>query len=235
MRWFLILAATVLLTSCFDIREEVWIHRDGSGRIDFSYTVPREAVLLAGGADEIRTTIRSIAASGEGIHLDAIDIEPASSGTRIAVKARIDSLASLLDLKKSEAMESMPAMAERINGTFDVRISPRGIDFERRIDFAGALGLAALAIPPAERESRRLEYTIHLPTAARTTNADEVLDGGRTLVWRRSLGGALEEPLSIAFDAPLPIPWWAWVLVLLIAAGGILAVARRFRRGRRRA
>ncbi|MCU0796208.1 MAG: hypothetical protein MUF31_09770 [Akkermansiaceae bacterium] len=224
----------LLLSSCFDIREEIWIGRDGSGRIDFTYVVPSQALTLAGGEEEIRKSVETMMSSEPGMHLDRFDITPTDRGTRIEIEARIDTLDSLLDLKESDTMTRMPPIGEKLMGTFDIRLSPQGIDFERHIDAGAALGLARLAISPAERRERKMEYIIHLPTSAKSTNADQVLDEGRTLVWKRSLGEALSSPLRMGFQAPLPIPLWALILVPLLLGLGLFFTLRWLRKRRLR-
>lgn len=234
MRHLLALLGALLLSSCFDVREEIWIHRDGSGRIDFSYVVPPHALTLAGGEEELRKSVEAMTAETEGLRVEKFTITPTDRGTRIDIQASIDSLTSLLDLKDSETMASMPPIGEKLMGTFDIRLSPGGIDFERRIEVGSALGLARLAISGAERRERSMSYIIHLPTAATSTNADQILDGGHTLIWKRSLGETLGAPLAMEFRAPLPIPAWAIALILAAILLALAFTIRWFRKRRRR-
>ena len=124
MRHLLALLGALLLSSCFDVREEIWIHRDGSGRIDFSYVVPPHALTLAGGEEELRQSVEAMTAETEGIRVEKFTITPTDRGTRIDIQASIDSLTSLLDLKDSETMASMPPIGEKLMGIPGMILAP---------------------------------------------------------------------------------------------------------------
>ncbi len=234
MRHLVVLLGILLFSSCFEVREEVWIHRDGSGRLEIDLTVPARAIALAGGEAELRRSVDAWFAANPQVVLENFALRPSGSdGDRtISLAASAPSLPDLVELPADSTSEGAIPSVEHIAGTFNVNVSPTGIDFHRRIDLGDAFGLAAFAISPAQRRERKLEYTVHLPTASTSHNADEVLDGGRTLIWRRNLGQALTGPVEMRFQAPLPYP--AGVLVaggLLLAIAGVFVV-RHLRRRR---
>lgn len=232
-----VLAALAALASsaCFDIREELHIHRDGSGRAALDYTVPASALRLAGGKAGVEEKVRALIASQPKLRLDAVTVEEAGPDeARIALRISTDSMLALLDMKESEAFRQLPSAAGKLAGDIDVR--PRGLDlhFARTVDVGDALGLAALAIGREERAKRKLTYIVHLPRAASESNATAVADQGRTLIWEATLGEALRRPLVTRFRAPLPIPWYAHAGTLAVIAGlvgwGLRAIRRRRRR-----
>jgi hypothetical protein len=206
----LILAACLLLSACFDIREEVWIERNGAGRAELRYTVPESALLFNGGA----------IATQPSLMLDGVSVEVKDDRATVTVKVSTKSLLSLLDLKKSESFQNLSETTANIAGHFDVRLRWLDLDFSRSVQVKEALGLAALAIGAEERQNRRLTYIIHLPKAAKETNATQVTDDGKTLTWDYTLGEAMKKPVVTRFRATMPIPRYAWAA----AAGALLAV-----------
>jgi hypothetical protein len=139
---------------------------------------------------------------------------------------------SLLELRNSDEFEKLPSAASNIAGDLVVQLKGLDIDFTRTVKVREALGLASLAIGADDRRNRSLEYIIHLPRAAKESNAASTADGGKTLVWKSSLGDAMKGPLVTHFRAALPIPWYAHVAAGLLLAG-IVALILRIRRKRR--
>lgn len=199
---------SLALTACFDIREEVWIRPDGSGRAELRYTVPEAATVLSGGAPGIERRIRGLIESQPPLKLGKLEVVPENGELKIAVDVSTDSMLSLVDLKASDRMEDLPEAATDIMGQFDVRIHGLDIDFSRTVRVGEALGLASLAIPGEEKELRRISYIIHLPEPPEDDNADRTANDGRTLIWESSLGDALKRPLVTRFRARMPLPRW---------------------------
>lgn len=227
--------ATLLLSACFDIREEIHIHRDGSGKAALDYTIPASALLLAGGKEGMEGRIRELVASQPKLRLDSVEVGDAGADeARIAVRISTDSMLSLLELQESEAFRELPSAAGKLAGHIDFRL--RGLDlyFARTVEVREALGFAALAIGGDERAKRKLTYIVHLPRAASESNATSVADGGRTLVWESTLGEAMRGPLVTRFRAPLPIPWYAHAAALALVAGLVLWWLRVRRQRRQR-
>ena len=233
----LILASCLLLSACFDIREEVWIERNGAGRAELRYTVPESALLFNGGAYGTEKKIRELIASQPSITLDDVSVEVKDERATVTVKVSTKSLLSLLDLKKSESFQNLSETTTNIAGHFDVRLRWLDLDFSRSVQVKEALGLAALAVASEERENRRLTYIIHLPKAAKENNATQVTDGGKTLTWDYTLGEAMRKPIITRFRATMPIPRYAWVAAagaLLLITGSAVWVTKKIRRLSRR-
>ena len=226
-------AACLLLAACFDVREEVWIHRDGSGRAELRYTVPDSALLLAGGSAALEEKIRALVATQPPLRLDGVQIAAWDGQAHVAVNISTESMLSLLDLKKSEDFDDLPESSAAIAGHFDVRLKWLDLDFSRSIHVREALGLASLAVGADDRANRRLTYIVHLPKAAKESNATELRDGGKTLVWDYTLGEAMKKPVVTRFRATMPIPRYAWAavaVVLIAAAWMVLRWRKRLRR-----
>jgi hypothetical protein len=224
IRYLLVLLVVPWLTSCLELREEVWIEADGSGRMAIDYSVPTRALAAFGGAGGVRGEIESLFDEIDGLDLDEVRVENVdSSRTRLRVAASAPSMLDLLDLRESEALTKLPPSAAHFMGEIEVGLDGLNVEMHRRLDLKRGLGLAALGIDRRERETRRVTYIVHLPVAAGTHNATRTENGGRTLIWEHTLGDALTAPLELEFRSPLPIP-----RALLIAAGlvvGALAAA----------
>ncbi|MCW1925785.1 hypothetical protein OKA05_24720 [Luteolibacter arcticus] len=233
----LALVACLLLSACFDIREEVWIERNGAGRAELRYTVPESALLLSGGAAGVEKKIRDLIASQPSLILDGVSVEVRDERAIVAVNVSTKSMLSLLDLKKSDSFQNLPESTANIVGHFDVRLRWLDLDFSRSIHVREALGLASLAVGSEDREQRRLTYIVHLPKAAKESNATLITDGGKTLTWDTTLDEAMKRPLVTRFRATMPIPRYAWAAVagaLLAIAGSAVWVTRKLRRLSRR-
>jgi hypothetical protein len=227
--------ACLALSACFDIREEIHVHRDGSGRAALDYTIPRSALLLGGGKEGMEGKIRELVASQPKLRLDRVKVtEAGADEARIEVGISTDSMLSLLDLQESDAFKELPSAAGKLAGHIDFRLRGLDLHFARTVEVREALGLAALAIGGEERAKRKLTYIVHLPRAASESNATSVADGGRTLVWEATLGEAIRGPLVTRFRAPLPIPWYAHAAGAALVAGLAGWGLRIFRRRRRR-
>lgn len=227
--------ASLALSACFDIREEIHVQRDGSGRAALDYTIPRSALLLGGGKEGMEGKIRELVASQPKLRLDTVKVtEAGGDEARIEVGISTDSMLSLLDLQESEAFKELPSAAGKLAGHIDFRLRGLDLHFARTVEVREALGLAALAIGGEERAKRKLTYIVHLPSAASESNATSVADGGRTLIWESTLGEALRGPLVTRFRAALPIPWYAHAagaaLVAGLAGWGLRVLRRRRRR-----
>lgn len=231
---FLAGLACLALSACFDIREEVWIHPNGSGRAELHYTIPESALLLGGGTAGLESKVRELVASQPKIRLDAVEVLTGNEEAKIVVKLSTDSMLSLIDLQKSEAFQKMPDAASNIAGTVVLKLKGLDIDFTRTVKVREALGLGVLAIGSEDRAKRNLEYIIHLPKAAKESNATSVSDGGKTLVWRSTLGEALKKPVVTRFRAALPIPWFVHLGAALLLFGIVVLILRTRRKRRQR-
>lgn len=235
LRRALVCFLTLLLASCFDIREEIWVEADGSGRLRFDYTVPTRAFQLAGGEDGIGPKIRKVFDEEPKLRLDELSFVAVGDDTRLTLQASTESLLSLMDLQESEAFHALPEASGDLAGTIDVKLRGLSVDVKRTIDFQKALGLATLAIDREQRETRRVTYILHLPQPTLEHNASRTEDEGRTLIWDHSLGEALDQPLVTSLRARIPLPWWSYVVIVLLPLLLGLAAFGLIRRLRRRA
>ena len=222
--------ACLLLSSCFDIREEIWINPNGSGRAEMEYVVPTGALGLIGGESGLRERVQELIDSEPDLHLEALTLTSSAGNTTITLKAFTDSMVSLIGMQENEIIKSLPESARGIGGEFNVKLEGLAVSFDRQIDLQKALGLASLAISGNQRHQRNLNYTIHLPNKPTTHNATRTTDNGRTLIWEYTLGEALSKPINHHFLVKIPIPWWAYAGAAIIAALIIFGGVKVWRR-----
>ena len=226
--------ACLVLSACFDIREEVWIRPTGSGLAKLDYSIPESALLLSGGTAGLEAKIRDLVATKPEIRLDAVAVTVVDGEAKIAAVLSTDSMLSLLELRNSDEFKKLPSAASNIAGDLVVQLKGLDIDFTRTVKVRDALGLASLAIGADDRRNRSLEYIIHLPRAAKESNAASTADGGKTLIWKSTLGDAMKGPLVTHFRAALPIPWYAHVAAGLLLTGIVVLILRIRRKRRQR-
>jgi hypothetical protein len=233
---FLTTLGCLILNSCFDVREEIWIKPDGSGRAEVNYSVPSSALALAGGENGIQDEIQRIFDSEPELRLDEFVATSSGGDTNIRIKASTDSMLSLIDMQDNEVLKNLPEAASGFAGEFDVKLDGLAISFDRRINLQKTLGIASLVISGEQRQKRKLTYIIHLPNKPESHNAPSTADAGRTLIWNYTLGDALSSPISTSFIVKIPIPWWAYAgvaLLLALLAWSLTKLIRRFTSGSR--
>lgn len=215
------------LGGCIDSREEVWIERDGSGRAEIRVEIPSAATTLHGGPDGLRELVESFIDGGSGIETDSITISTADARTTVAVAIRFESALKASEVMEGEAIDQLPTAAQSFVGTARTRIHGLTLDFNRTIDPGAALPGATL-LPGKPWQGHALEYIIHLPVAAKSSNATRTENDGCTLVWDIPLADAVRAPFSTRFEMDLPIPWStvSAVAIPLSLAGGWLLLRR---------
>ncbi len=215
----------LLVASCIDCKEELWIHADGSGAAEATYDLPSSAVRLGGGEEKIRKSIDTLLAENPSLHQEAFDIVTAEGRTKIHLRLRFESALKLVDLSKLKSTESLPATAQQLAGTFDFRL--KGLEFElNRTIEANKAFVGGLFMPRKEIAGRKLLYILHLPQPPVESNATRTEDNGSTLIWDYSLEEALKGPVTTRFKAQIPIPWWAYATVAVIVTGLIALLIR---------
>ena len=223
----------LLLPSCIDGREEVWIDAKGGGRAEFTYDLPAVAASLQGGVPGVEKLLRTLLENQPGATHEVTQI-----GDRLKIQARIP-FSSLGDLSRlasppKKGERPLPAAFKHFAGTFDLRRSGRTIDISRTIEPGKAIP-GGRFIPPSQLETRRLVHIIHLPIPATASNATRTEDSGRTLIWEHPLASALRKPVTTRFQAVVPLPAWlvpSDIGLSLAATIGITLLIRSIRKSR---
>lgn len=237
MKWlhFMALLATCLLTSCIDCHEEIWLEADGSGHADISYTLPAVAAKFQGGEKGVREMIGKFLAETKAIRSSSHEVTTEKDRLHIHVSAAFDSALDLKEVATGGSMEKLPSSAENLAGKVNVSMQGRTIDLTRTISPGAALP-GSMFMPASNFEGHRLVYIIHLPVAAKESNATRIEDGGRTLVWDFSLAQTIRAPFNTHFKAEIPIPKSlviACSFTLLVAGGLTVFGIRKLRQFKR--
>lgn len=219
----------LLLSSCFiDGNEEVWIHKDGSGRLEATYEMHPSVMRRLGGAEQLRKKLEEAIAKDPTLTATAIDhrVEPGRVVFHFA--AEFEDLRELAKFPQrhlrdsSEPGKTVPE--EALFGKIQLRLNGLVLSLYREVDLAPILPEAAKNNPGLLGNST-FRYTFHLPVAATENDAHEVRNKGKTLTWSFLLREHTTEPMAIYAKARLPLPWWIWLsLVLLIVLFVLLLI-----------
>lgn len=225
----LLLAVTSFhLSSCIDGREEVWIEPNGSGRAEIQYSLPARAVQMKGGDGAVLAMIRDFIGATPEISASTCEVRTEGDRTRIRVTTEFDSALDLKNAAESEGLAVLPPSAASLAGVVNARLDGRTLDFSRTIRPADALPGSSF-LPDSTFAGHQLSYIIHLPGIASSHNATRTENGGRTLIWDKSLVEAIRAPVVTQFRIAIPIPW-KWISAI---AAGLAILATLILRHRR--
>ena len=205
----LAVAGCLLLLSCIDGHEEYWLEPDGSGRATIRYEVPAAFAASMGGTPGIEAVLDQFIR--ETPTLTHATRQVTRQGDRLTVEFAA-SFKSVLDLITAVSGESALTPAgsnsplDPLIGKFDVRQQGLRVDFTRTVFPSKALP-GSFFMPAAKLDGRHLVYVLHLPVAARESNATRTEAAGRTLIWDQPFKGGAVKQLVLSFDADLPLPW----------------------------
>lgn len=215
-----LILGVLLLNACLDVREEFWIHEDGSAEAEITCHMPKAATFALGGADGAKALAERILKDEDSI--DSYKVQVIESGKQLTLKVHceVDELLKFDRLRKSiQRQEDLHPAVRKMVGDFDITIDGlSGVSVTRTVSPGEAVP-ALLWLPKSQTEGHRMVKIMHFPMAITNHNAHETWDDNRTLMWESSLDSAIRNPLVYQFVMPYPIPW-AWV-----AAAGISLVA----------
>ncbi len=221
-------ACSLLLSSCIDGREEVWLEADGSGRAHFRYDIPATAAKFQGGTKGVEELLDSLLADFPGSTRDvAID----GDRLRVEVKLAFASVEEISKMKSSMDGQRVPGSMEHLAGVFDVKREGLSVDFTRTVSPGKALPTSF--IPASEFRDRRLTYILHLPVVPQESTATRTENGGLTQIWDQPLSAAIRKPVVIHFKAKIPVPGWIIATgagLASVMACGVFLVVRKMRR-----
>ncbi len=212
-----VLAAVILLESCFDGREEYWVDASGGGCADITYCLSASAVAMHGGNDKIRDAVNAFLKDSPAITHSACEVVTEGDHTRVRVRAIYGSAMDLMDTMKDQSINRLPSAAVHLAGEVKTTLHGRTIDVTRTVSVAKAVP-GCLLLPGSAFAGKRMVYIIHLPASPTGSNATRTDDGGRTLVWDIPLSQAVKTDSVIHFNLLIPIPW------LLVSAAGVVVL-----------
>ncbi len=227
----LAVSAAGLLVSCIDGREEIWIHADGSGRADLTYTVPALAAELQGGRMGLTRMLQDFSQRTPSLTAFGYDLTESNDRLTIHVIANFASALALKEVTKGDSLAKLPAAASELAGEVNVNLAGRTVDFSRTIAAGKALP-GAFFMPASSFAGRNLTYIIHLPEPTVESNATRIEDGGRTLIWEVPLTDAISTPFTLHFKSRLPLPAWLLLVVTLVLVLVAIFMRRMLRKSK---
>lgn len=226
----LVAGIMLLLVSCIDSREEFWIEANGSGRGQITYTIPATAARIHGGDAGIHKLIEDFFQATPSIKRPRHEVLTADGRTTVMVEFSFDSALDLMRTSSADSLDQLPDAAAHFFGKTHVSWQGRDLEITRSLSPGKALPGAAFL--PASQLEGRLVTLMHLPSAARSSNATRTENGGRTLIWETSFADAVKTPLNHRFKIELPLPWvmLGCIVPPVVLIGGGMWIIRRRRR-----
>lgn len=228
-----LLAFILTLTSCIEGDEELWLNRDGSGRIDATYRMPPAIMNRFGGADKLQKRLEKAINKEPGIRIDEISHHLEGAQVVFHLKADFDDAREFVGLPRKHLRDpdtpDTPSTEEAFFGVMNLQLSGLSLEFDRNVDLSPAL-------PPSIRDNAVMlgdsafRYTLHLPTKPSTHNATSTSNDGATLHWAFPLKKHASTPMLLQTSMPLPIPLWLWALVGAVVLLLIFIVAKFIKR-----
>ncbi|MDX1679751.1 MAG: hypothetical protein R3242_03375 [Akkermansiaceae bacterium] len=223
LSWILHLCALpclLLIASCVDIREEFWIHDDGSAEAEVICDMPRNSSLIMGGPKGVKAIAEKIMANEPCVDSYEVHVSEHDKRLKLRIRCEIDELMSLEQLRDSIARnKELPESVRKMVGEFEVGVKGlTHLAVSRTVNPGEALP-ALRWIPKSKLEGHSITKIMHFPYRIEEHNAHEQWDDGQTLSWKTPLASAIQGPVVYEFTIPAPIPW-PWV----IAAASILTL-----------
>lgn len=233
LRLFIACLATLLVSSCLDSHEEVWINADASGKAQVRIALPLHIANANGGEQELKALITDYFESTPAFTSYSVATSVAGDQMVIDLHMTFDNAFDLKDLSTNPVYEQLPDAADDLLGITKVEIDGTKLNFLRTIDLTQAIPGSVL-IPKDQLKGHKLTTIIHLPIAASSHNADFSDKSGKTLIWTTPLATALRKPVNQVFTMEIPMPWFSISLitagVLLIAGTVVFYLRRRLKR-----
>jgi hypothetical protein len=232
---FALITLALSLASCIEGDEELWLHADGSGRIETTYRMPPAIMNRLGGAETLKTRLQGAVEKEPSVRIETLDYRLEGPLIVFELKADFDDVRTFIELPKkhlSQPSAGGPSAEESLFGMMNLQLSGLSLDFERTIDLSPVLP-ASIQNNAAMLGESAFNYTLHLPAKPTSQNADSVGPDGKSLHWSFLLRDHAKEPMQLETRMLLPLPWWVWtigaLLVLLIALVGFKLLKRLIR------
>jgi len=227
-----LLFITLLLTSCIDGKEEITIHKDGSGSVKINYTIPKQA-LAEKDANTLQEFLLEIQKRNPSVQLKTFEIKTRPRALfgptmqTLNIQLDFDSTYKLSEIYEAELarlqsqdsstkpdpkLTSLVAKSKAILGTIDIQLNGLTLDFNRTIDleplFEGRLKNGNIF------GNSKFHYIINLPIPAGENNATTTTNEGKTLQWTIGLKESFGKPIRMKSKIPAPI--WFKITIILV-------------------
>ncbi|MFP6885822.1 MAG: hypothetical protein VCA40_15420 [Roseibacillus sp.] len=229
---------SLLLVSCIEGEEEIWLEPDGSGRIEATYKMPTVVAQKIGDPDELVEILKNAAARDPHIELTSVSHQTRRGGVTLKFSGTFDDLRKLATFPQRQlrdpAEPDKRVKAEVLFGTTHLDISWRGLSYERQVDISWLLksspAAKSIVRVPALLGNSSFRYTLNLPTSARESNSTTQSQDGHKLEWLFPLKNHVQEPMHLTAEGDLPLPGTLWLIPLAVLVLLFLIQNRRARK-----
>ena len=223
--------AALLVSSCLDSHEEVWLNADASGKARVQVSLPLHIANANGGEKKVKALITDYLDTTPAFTSYSVATAVTEDHLKIDVHMTFDDVFDLKDSPSNPAYQNFPDTAVDMIGTSEVVIEGSNLNFHRMIDLTNAIPGSVL-IPKDQLKGHKLTTIIHLPKAPLSHNAHATENSGKTLIWNTPLARALKEPINQIFTMKIPMPWLkisliALAVILPMGAGGYFFYRRK--------
>ncbi len=213
----------LMLVSCIEGEEEIWLERDGSGHMEATYKMPAVVIQKLGGPEEFVRSLNEAAARDPHVTITRTSHETRNGEVTLRFAARFDDLRKLATFPQRQfrdpARPDVPAREEVLFGETEIDVSWRGISYQRTIDISSLLQSNPLARNfvrvPALLKDSSFRYILNLPASATETNATTRSGNGHRLEWRFLLREHVRDPMYLSARGKIPLPGILWFLGLV--------------------
>lgn len=226
----------LLLNSCIDGEEEIFVNADGSASMKVKYQVPG-MIFSAEDADELVAIVADEVGGNESLRLVTNRVDTEKGQRIIHIEVETDSVMELdgmFDEVSAQAgveQSKTDKLWRCLLGKMDVNVEGLSAGIIRKVDLEPLLNEYLGEKSASLLGESEFRYAIHLPETVTESNAHEVTADGRTLKWRYKLSECKKKPIVMDLQVPISLPWWvkmgAGVFVLLVLAGGYVFFQKR--------
>jgi len=219
---FLLALPALIFTSCVEGEEEIWITPDGSGHLVAHYEIPSIALAQIGDPVDFVRAFTLIDEREDEIQITDLSFIKKGSKAIFHLEATFKDAREILSISiRNEALFLAetgcdPEKIDGIAGAIDFEIKGLTPTYERTVS-PSEIFPSIVSRRPKMLGASTFKYIIHLPAKVIETNAHEVTDDRKTVSWTFILNEHFEAPMAMSFTMELPVPWWGWTILALLA------------------
>ena len=203
---WILAALSAAMVSSNDLREEVWLNPDGSGRARIEAEMSSAVAGLQGGEAEIRRQIEEMLATQAGFRAPVIEITNGNRKVRVVTRFAFESASDLLVDSTAQGASAKPSRIEHMIGEIEAAQSGWTLRIRRKMNHGKAFPGASM-LPTARLDGYNLTTILHLPSRPVSSNANRVENNGQTLIWEQPLSHALRNPAEQQVSIQNAFPW----------------------------
>lgn len=200
----LLIAILVSLTGCAEINYEVEVNKDGSGEVSYIYGISKEVL------ENLNVTAEDVVSSMK---------EQAEDSSYKVETYEDENIAGFKANKHIADLNNEFSLQEAFGEEYVKDTKENGIKIEESLFFTKYSQNAQLDLTTLGEEEQgiKMTYQVKLPAKAKTNNASEVFDNGKTLKWNLT-GGEINKIEFVAQEINiLPVAIISLSIIIVVA------------------